>query len=332
MKINKLLFGYLLVNIFVLFISCSSDEDEEYKKTRVLNVEQAGSLPDLLPLNEKNIIERLVLSGPLNGTDIKYIRQMNQLKYLDMGNVNIVAGGEPYYILGSYVYYTSDDEMGEYMFHSKNIEHIILPSSIYKIDNSVIYYSNLIVAGNVFLAINNNNYYRTIDGVLYTNNGNESELVTYAKYQAKEFTVPDFVKIIPDEAFANCEYLESLKLSDNVEVIGWASFSGCTSLKNVVLSKQLKTIGEAAFWNCKALETITFPEKIEEIGSGVFLGCTSLKEIHLESTTPPKLRSNFHLNTDTKVFIPKGSLLNYAKANDYYYWEYLYEQGRLFEE
>ena len=71
-------------------------------------VDPAGSLPDLIPEDWKLEMRVLKLSGKLNGTDIHFIREMagytdndkatgGRLDALDLGDTEIVGGGDAYY-------------------------------------------------------------------------------------------------------------------------------------------------------------------------------------------------------------------------------------------
>jgi hypothetical protein len=75
-----------------------------------LHVETAGTLPNLIAENRKYQITALTLTGELNGTDIRFIREMcgggyyeynattdGQLEKLDLTNAKIVSGGNHYF-------------------------------------------------------------------------------------------------------------------------------------------------------------------------------------------------------------------------------------------
>ncbi|MBR4792990.1 MAG: leucine-rich repeat protein [Bacteroidaceae bacterium] len=118
---------------------------------------EAGNLPNLIPEEQKDSITKLVLFGELNGTDIRFIREMagiseyywgnpgnGTLEYLDLSNATIVSGGRDYGE-AQYVYndngdwssrweYTENDVIGNGMFRKSNsLKTIILPNNIKKI-------------------------------------------------------------------------------------------------------------------------------------------------------------------------------------------------------
>jgi len=101
----------------------------------------------------------------------------------------------------------------------------------------------------------------------------------------KEFTVPDGVKEILEDAFANNDTIEKIVLSSTVEVISRNAFNDCAALKEIVLPNSLKQIGESAFENCDSLKTmwcldggellgevglIRLPEALEKLGVMAF--------------------------------------------------------------
>ena len=95
-----------------------------------IHVEKAGTLPSLIG-GEKPTVEELTLSGTLNGTDIRCIRQMEMLRTLDIAECKIVAGGAYYYSKYSKDYSTINDIINTYMFTElDSLRNIILPTSI----------------------------------------------------------------------------------------------------------------------------------------------------------------------------------------------------------
>ena len=79
--------------------------------TEYVTLTTASSLSD--NLSEKVI--KAVISGPVNGTDIKYLRQLlmeGNLASIDLNNARIIAGGTAYY----QSYKTSSNIMGTFIF------------------------------------------------------------------------------------------------------------------------------------------------------------------------------------------------------------------------
>ena len=91
--------------------------------------------------------------------------------------------------------------------------------------------------------------------------------------------------MIEDEAFKNCNSLESIRLSDNIEYINDDAFRSLTNLKVVILSTHLKEIASNAFRNTDIKE-ITIPKNVRTIGSKVFAYCNNLETVIFESDNP----------------------------------------------
>lgn len=110
---------------------------------RSINVATAGMLSNLISEDEKYQIEKLTLTGELNGDDIYLIREMaginmdnmsdykylgkgcltaGKLRVLDLSDARIVEGGREYYKekIGSVSFtgftYTTNDEISANMF------------------------------------------------------------------------------------------------------------------------------------------------------------------------------------------------------------------------
>nr|MCR5721411.1 leucine-rich repeat domain-containing protein [Lachnospiraceae bacterium] len=104
---------------------------------------------------------------------------------------------------------------------------------------------------------------------------------TLVKYTgtATTVSVPDSVKIIGEEAFADNTSMTSVKLPANLEKISYAAFSGCNNLKSVVIPDNVTEIGIAAFANCTALTSANIGKSTKNFGIGVFTGCSELSSV-----------------------------------------------------
>lgn len=125
-----------------------------------------------------------------------------------------------------------------------------------------------------------NKRYKTIEGVLYSRDGDELVFCPYAK---KEITILDNVVKIGAYAFDDCIYLDEIKIPDSVVDIDGCAFMGCSSLEEIVIPENVKTIGVSAFNGCTNLKSVILPSGITEIEDGLFLSCENIKTIELPS-------------------------------------------------
>ena len=85
-----------------------------------------------------------------------------------------------------------------------------------------------------------------------------------------------FVKEIAAKAFANCDSLIGVILSDGVTSIGSSAFSGCSRLTSVTIPDSVTTIEDYAFSGCSGLTSITIPDSVTSIGDSAFCYCYTL--------------------------------------------------------
>ena len=104
-----------------------------------VHVEKAGTLPSLLTSTDSE----LKVTGVINGTDIKFIRELvtaGTVTSLDWSGVSIVAGGEAYFES----YKTEDNVIGEKMFtECSKLQAIVLPSTLTSIQSNAFSRSGL---------------------------------------------------------------------------------------------------------------------------------------------------------------------------------------------
>lgn len=276
----------------------------------VVTVSKAGTLSALIGPEKKNTTTQLKVAGPINGTDVLYLREMlgrgqygekteGQLRDLDLSEARIVAGGD------SYIYYnsfTADDVVGENMFgECDQLERIVLPAGTKQIGRSAFYRCS------------------RLGGI----------------------TIPDSVESIGENCFFCDSALESISIPSGVQEIGLSPLAGCVSLKSIavdpanthycavdgallnkaktefvnvpcgrtgdfvvpstvtfiadgafnqcMLSKitlpaSVDSLGEAAFSNSPLLKSINIPDKVKELPYGTFVWCESLTDVTFGSS------------------------------------------------
>ncbi len=78
--------------------------------------------------------------------------------------------------------------------------------------------------------------------------------------------------VMNDYTFYNCTGLKKVSLPNDLKTIGYEAFAECESLESINLPYNTKTIGENAFYNARKLKEITIPRSVENIADEVFNG------------------------------------------------------------
>ena len=103
----------------------------------------------------------------------------------------------------------------------------------------------------------NNLFYKSIDGNLYTKDG--KTLVQYAiGKEDTSFTIPDTVTSIGSYAFSYCTGLTSVVIPDSVTSIGSNAFYSCDGLTSVTIGNGVTSIGYCAFYKCTSLTDVYY--------------------------------------------------------------------------
>lgn len=206
-----------------------AEEDVEVSKSVTLTI--AGTLSTLISEEEKYNITSLTISGPLNGDDIAFLRDIiayNSLKeepikgkitMLDLSNASIVAGGGVYDKNWSTAsdHYTENNIIGDNMFENcRNLETLKIPNTITKIGQSG--FSNC--------------------------------------YSLKSFEIPSSVTSIGNDAFFYCSNIRTINIPSQVTKIDNQTFAFCSSLETVTIPANVTEIGSSAFGYCDKLLTI----------------------------------------------------------------------------
>ena len=155
-------------------------------------------------------------------------------------------------------------EIGVSAFYGcKNLETIVLPSTIKKINDSAFYGCE------------------SIENINIPNSVNEIGVEVFGNCTLlKSINIPEGVKEIDWGTFGDCKSLCNIKGMDNVENVSVKAFYDCTSLKEITLPKVIR-ISEMAFEKCSSLSEVALSNKIYSIYYDAFKDCISLKNIEL---------------------------------------------------
>ena len=129
-----------------------------------------------------------------------------------------------------------------------------------------------------------NPVFRSIDGVLYQNDGRI--LVSYPLARKdRTFRIPDAVEAVAPYAFAANKNIERVLFSDSVQTIGQGAFIACENLRQVCLPDSLRSMGDRAFAGCDLLPAIRIPKSLRGFDR-CFDSCPSLERVDVDPENP----------------------------------------------
>ena len=241
--------GLFLTVLFMLLgnLAIHAADGELITKQITLKLDEAGTLPDKISESQKNLITNLKIVGKINGTDLKFIREMagcdfngketdGKLSILDLSDAKIVEGGSAYYSdRDDGFIYTSNDKLGDFAFYGcSGLTSLTIPSGVTKIG-----------------------CYALSSCIGLTS-----------------LTLPSGVTEIGEHAFLNCRGLTNFTIPSGVTKIGAGAFFCCYGLISLTIPSSVTAIGSQAFNACSELTSIyAYMEKLPETGSNLFLGC-----------------------------------------------------------
>lgn len=294
--------------------------------TNAVLLAEAGEFEELMG-DGKYTYTSLSIAGPMNGDDLRCLRQMmgrdvdgtatpGQLAEVNLADAHIVEGGGVY---GS-SRYTENNVVGYGLFADCNsLTSVTLPSDAVKIEKDAFMNCTSIKtitvpasaasispsSGCTSLAAINvsaaNTAYSSIDGVLF--DAAATEILWFPIGKQGDYTLPASVKSIGDYAFQGC-HITRFTLPDNLTQIGQAVFFD-SSVEEVVMPSNLRLIPTATFQKCSRLKTVRLGAATELISDYVFDGCP-LTDLYIDAQYPPVCNSN--ALTSTPDFLPTCTL------------------------
>ena len=278
-----------------------------------IKLDEAGTLPYKISANEKNLITNLKIVGKINGTDLKFIREMagcdfngdktdGKLSILDLSEAKIVAGGSAYTSYYGNNMYTSNDKLGESAFYGcSGLISLTIPSGVNGIGSEA---------------------FRGCSGFTSLTIPSGVTSIDYGAFEGcsglTSLTIPSSVTEIGNNAFVGCSGLTSLTIPSGVTSIGRYAFSDCSGLTSLTIPSGVTSIGDWAFTSCSGLTSLTIPSGVTSIGNNAFLGCSGLTSLTLPSSVTSIGNHAFDgCSGLTSLTLPSGvtSIGRYAFAN-----------------
>lgn len=258
----------------------------------LIYVEKKGSLEDFI--NEKGInaktLEELRIAGHLNIFDYEYIKNMPNLKLLDLTEIE-------------------DEELPTGCLEASKIPTVLLPKTLKKINNRAFYgaaitsisipetveyigdyafYNCISIKGDLVIPdattyIGASCFQKcTFDGILDLGKGVET-IGEYAFADASKFTgnlrIPESTTTLGKYAFSQSGFTGNLVVGNNVTDIPEYCFYNCTKFAGTIkLGNNITAINKAAFYGCsKFTGNLVIPDAVETIAQEAFYNCTGFK-------------------------------------------------------
>lgn len=227
-------------------------------------VEKAGTLKKLLNV-EANLITHLEISGFINGTDLRLIREMagidyygnptlGQLRELDIAQATICSGGTNYSQYGSSV--NIDNIIPGGCFSHTNLISIYLPFNTKKIEAQAFFFSE----------------------------------------KLENISIPDDCRSIGWESFSACSLI-SVNIPRNVSFIDKLAFNRCYKLVSINVDSENRWYASIDGMLCdKKQETLIYypaagkkiiniPNTVKEINEYAFYDCIYQEKLNILSET-----------------------------------------------
>lgn len=301
--------AYLLAGIS----SCSKDNEVEsiiqngqqgtvtkviIRDSLVVETDSVGQLKEIIG-DKSESLQKLIISGPIDATDVQTIRELSNLLVLNLKDATI-CGGDSTYKTGNQVQQLQDNIIGTRMFDNQlHLSEIILPNNLTGIANEA-FYQQQGTAENPFTSIN------IPEGVTRI-----GQSAFYGCSNLTEVILPTTLNIIEEQTFQNCTKLQRINL-ETITAIRESAFDNCESLQNVQLPEGLTMLGYKCFaysgltsitvpasvtlfgnegsgskgytfQNCNDLKSVTLPENMTEIPNRMFRECQSLTSVNIPS-------------------------------------------------
>lgn len=306
-----------------------------------MSLGEAGQLRLLLG-KELYDYTKLSIAGPLNGDDLRCLREMmgrgldntataGRLSDVDLTDARIVAGGEPYD--GSR--YAQDNVVGQGLFADcASLTKIIFPSGTTTIEKDAFArctsLQNISIPASATSVLPSagcsalqgisvsgaNSHYIGKDGVLL--NADATRIVWFPMGKSGSYTLPSTVTSIGDYAFKECS-IETFTFPDNITTLGTGAFMN-SKVKDVKMPGSLRLVPTATFQGCMQLHVVRLGSKTEMISDYAFSDCP-LTDIYVDAQLPLVCKSlsfgtsGADIFSSCRVHVPKGRV-NIYKASE----------------
>lgn len=219
---------------------------------KAVNVAEAGTLATQISDEEKYNITSLEVSGQINGSDLKFIREMagrnaddsrtrGKLKDLDLRKATMKAGGDCFFGNAT----TKDQEIPAKAFYNcYSLSYVALPEDTKGIEEAA--FANTIGLDSVYIPTAGERNYVYAGGVVYSKD--TTRVLTTMPFVCDKLTLLPCVKEIADNGISGCTGLRSIEMPATLTAIGSSALSGNSFLTEIkVRAKKAPSVANYAF-------------------------------------------------------------------------------------
>lgn len=301
------MFGFRLAAVSACLVAALYGAADVMALEKSVTVTEAGTLSTLIPAEEKDSITNLTVSGPLNGTDILFIREMagrdqwawrtgGNLEQLNMKDATFVAGGDSYAYSATY---TKPDTLSSNMFAECDmLKTVVLPSTVKVIETCAFYRCNGLESVEIpatVTEIQSNAFFlakglksmfipkgvEKIEDAVFC--GTSSLLAFEVDPENQFFSTADGVLVSKDGSrLLACPggKTGTYDVPATITAIAPAAFNEC-GLSGINVNEGVTEIGDAAFSNSMYLTSVHLPNSLKYIEHDMFVWCDALTDLVL---------------------------------------------------
>lgn len=271
---------------------------------------EPGTLAEVFRGSSVVELDRLVISGDMNGDDFRFLRALvgapampgiptieSRVCEIDITDVRIVGGGASYD--GSR--FTEPDKLTTGLLADcSRLRVALLPASATELARDALARCTALEALTIPAAIETllpsagctslssidvsagNRNFTSADGVLF--NRDCTRILWFPLAKTGPYTLPPSVTEIGENAFFGT-HITALVIPPSVTTIGRGAFAG-SALAEITLPDNQTNISEAMFQNCDMLTTVRLGTGTKYIGNYAFDG-TGLTDLYVGAAVPP---------------------------------------------
>ncbi len=231
-------------------------------------------------------IDELIVSGPINGDDLTYIKRcvaMGNLRSVDLSNAQILDNTIPEEAFLLYEYPKDDIlcpaylplfriklpkgmEIGAFAFANSLLTVIEMPEVKHLGGRS--FCDAFMLGGKINISSD-----MQLGAQCFMRAGNGDLVVNFDN------------KVMPD-AFFSLAGLKDLKLAEGLEEIGDNAIYGVSKIEKLDLPSTLKKLGESSLQCNPKIKTLTLPASLESIGKYALANLKGLETLYVKFTDP----------------------------------------------